>query len=46
MMPTPDDIRNIKNDWNKLLPDYEADKAFFNHIGDEQVIYNDYYYGY
>ena len=46
MMPTADDMRNIKNDWNKLLPDYEADKVFFDNIGDEQIIYNDYYYGY
>ena len=46
MMPTADDMQSIKNDWNKLVPDYEADKTFFNGIGDEQLTYNDFYYGY
>ena len=46
MMPTSDDMRNIKNEWNKLIPDWNADKSFFETIGDEQTIYNDYYYGY
>lgn len=46
MMPTSDDMKNIKNEWNKLLPDWNADKTFFKDLGDEQIIYNDYYYGY
>lgn len=46
MMPTADDMRNIKNEWNKLLPEWNQDKSFFETLGDEQVIYNDYYYGY
>ena len=46
MMPTADDIRNIKHDWNKLVMDYDADTAFFKHQRDPQLIYNDYYYGY
>ena len=46
MMPTADDMQNIKNDWNKLLPDWDGDDTFFKHINKEQTIYNDYYYGY
>ena len=45
-MPTADDMRNIKNEWNKLVPEYDADDLFFKHIGKEQDIYTDYYYGY
>ena len=46
MMPTPDDMQNIKNDWNKLIPDWDGDDSFFKNIGNEQSTYNDYYYGY
>ena len=46
MMPTADDMQNIKNDWNKLIPDWDGDDTFFKHIGKEQLTYNDYYYGY
>ena len=46
MMPTADDMQNIKNDWNKLIPDWDGDDTFFKHMGKEQLTYNDYYYGY
>lgn len=46
MMPTADDMENIKNDWNKLVPDWDARDTFFKDIGTEQDIYTDYYYGY
>lgn len=46
MMPTPDDMQNIKNDWNKLIPDWDGDDTFFNYIGKEQLTYNDYYNGF
>lgn len=46
MMPTADDMRNIKNQWNKLIPEWDADDTFFKHIGKEQDVYTDYYYGY
>ena len=46
MMPTADDMQNIKNDWNKLIPDWDGDDTFFKHIGKEQLTYNDYYHGY
>ena len=46
MMPTADDMQNIKNDWNKLIPDWDGDDTFFSNIGKEQITFNDYYYGY
>lgn len=46
MMPTAADMESIKNDWNKLVPEFEDEDTFFKHQGEEQIIYNDYYYGY
>lgn len=46
MMPTAADMESIKNDWHKLIPDWDADETFFKHQGTEQINYNDYYYGY
>jgi hypothetical protein len=46
MMPTADDIQNIKNDWTKLIPDWDANETFFKNINKEQTVYNDYYHGY
>lgn len=46
MMPTAGDMQSIKNDWNKLIPDYSSSDDFFDSQGNEQIIYNDYYYGY
>ena len=46
MMPTAGDIENIKNDWHKLVPDFEAEDTFFRNISDDQQFYTDYYYGY
>lgn len=46
MMPTAGDIENIKNDWNKLVPDFEGEDRFFDNISDDQQFYSDYYYGY
>jgi len=45
MMPTADDMKNIKREWNSLLPDYDADETFFKDINKEHSFYNDYYYG-
>ena len=44
MMPTPDDMRSIKNDWLKLIPDVDADDFFFKPTGDRETTYNDNYY--
>lgn len=46
MMPTADDMQNIKNEWNRLIPEIDEDDTFFRHQGDDQQFYNDYYYGY
>ena len=46
MMPTAGDMENIKNEWNRLLPEMDFDKQFFKDISDEQTIYSDYYNGY
>lgn len=46
MMPNSGQIQSIKNDWNKLLPQFDSQEDFFSSQGDEQIIYNDYYYGY
>lgn len=46
MMPTADEMENIKNDWNKLVPELDARDTFFKDINKQQSIYTDYYYGY
>ena len=46
MMPTADDMRNIKNEWNRLIPEWDADSTFFKDINKEPKFYSDYYYGY
>lgn len=46
MMPDSGELRAIKNDWTKLVPDWDSDDLFFGHQGDRQTIINDYYYGY
>jgi len=35
MMPTAGDMENIKNEWNRLLPEMDFDKQFFKDISDE-----------
>lgn len=45
MMPTAGDMDSIKNEWNKLVPDWDSGDTFFNSVGKRQNIYNDYYYG-
>lgn len=46
MMPTADDMENIKNEWNKLIPEMDSRDTFFKNVGKEQSVYTDYYYGY
>lgn len=46
MMPTADDMRSIKNDWHKLIPDWDSDDVFFKSLNNRQTVYNDYYNGY
>ena len=46
MMPTESDMRSIKNEWNKLVPEWDSDEVLFRTEGDKQLNYTDYYYGY
>ena len=46
MMPTADDMRAIKNEWNRLVPEFESDDTFFRDDNKRELIYNDYYNGY
>ena len=46
MMPTADDMRSIKNEWNRLVPEFEADDTFFRDNNTRELIYTDYYNGY
>lgn len=46
MMPTETDMINIKNEWNKLVPEWDSDESFFESSGNKQLNYTDYYYGY
>jgi hypothetical protein len=46
MMPNEDEMRGIKNEWTKLIPDWDADDEFFKNVGSRQINFNDYYYGY
>lgn len=45
MMPTQDDMESIRNDWNKLIPEYDSRQTFFKNQGVRQTLINDYYYG-
>ena len=40
------DYPYIKDEWNKLVPDYDSDEVFFKTEGQKQLNYMDYYYGY
>lgn len=46
MMPGESEMRGIKNEWNKLIPEWDADDMFYRTEGERQLNYNDYYYGY
>lgn len=40
MLPGPDEIESIKNDWHKLYTEFDDHDTFFDTTGDEQIIYN------
>lgn len=46
MMPNEGQLRSIKNEWTKLVPEWDSDDTFFKHVGSRQLNYNDYYHGY
>lgn len=46
MMPNENEMSDIKNEWTKLIPDWSSDDNFFKNVGNRQLNFNDYYYGY
>lgn len=46
MMPTADDMKNIKSEWNRLVPNFNSDQTYFEELNKQDTIYNDYYNGY
>lgn len=46
MMPNEGEMRSIKNEWTKLIPEWDSDDTFFKNVGERQLNFNDYYYGY
>lgn len=46
MMPNEGEMAAIKNEWTKLIPDWSSDDTFFKSVGERQLNFNDYYYGY
>lgn len=46
MMPNEGEMMSIKNEWNKLVPDWDSDEDFFQSSGEHQLTHNDNYYGY
>lgn len=46
MMPTEGEMRSIKQEWNKLIPEWDSDDLLFKSNGSKQLTFNDrYYYG-
>lgn len=43
MMPTAGEMISIKNQWNKLLPEFSEEEIFYSGLGNKQNIYNNYY---
>lgn len=46
IMPNEGQLVSIKNEWNKLIPDWSSEDTLFSANGEKQLNYNDYYYGY
>ena len=40
LMPNEDGLEAIKNNWNKLVPEFRDHNTFYSHTGERQVIYN------
>lgn len=40
MMPTVDDLENVKSTWHKLYPEMNDHDTFFSTSGEEQILYN------
>lgn len=46
MMPNESEMLTIKNEWTKLIPEWDDDENFFKNTGEKQLNFNDYCYGY
>lgn len=40
LMPNEDGLEAIKNNWNKIVPEFRDHNTFYSHTGERQVIYN------
>lgn len=40
MMPNEDGLESIKNNWNKIVPEFRDHNSFYSHTGERQSIYN------
>lgn len=40
LMPNEDGLEAIKNNWNKIVPEYADHNTFYSHTGEKQIIYN------
>jgi len=40
LMPNGDQLESVKNVWNQLVPDLNAENNFYSTVGQEQVIYS------
>jgi hypothetical protein len=38
MMPNESEMLSIKNEWSKLIPDWDADSHFFKHSGQRETL--------
>ena len=39
-MPNEDGMESIKNNWNKIVPEFRDHITFYSHTGERQIIYN------
>lgn len=46
MMPDEGQMRSIKNEWTKLVPEWDSDDTLYENLGSRQLNFNDYYHGY
>lgn len=40
LMPNEDGMESIKNNWNKIVPEFRDHNTFYSHTGERQIIYN------
>lgn len=40
LMPNEDGMESVKNNWNKIVPEFRDHNTFYSHTGERQIIYN------